>query len=877
MSQQTAPARSAPDEVASDDRKNPDNLDFTPNAVKVLQNRYLDRNEKGEFLESPRDMVTRVARTMADVELEDTGEAREFWFNKFFDIIASRRFMPNSPTLMNAGRYFGSLSACFVLPVDDDMNSILNSQRDLALIQRAGGGVGFAFDQLRPCGAFIRSSGGQSSGPIAFWRSYAETTNAIQQGAFRRGANMAMMYVTHPDILKFLFVKQDLGAFTNYNVSVKVTDKWMDKLAKNPSQPHVVYDHKGRAYLLPKKLLDTCRDAVVKAVSDSTKRSVVDTCYRISDLIPIEAPHNGDVPDTGGQEVLTVRDIWNVIVSHAHATGEPGLCFIDRIRETEPTPHTGLIEASNPCGEQYLQPNEACNLGSLNVAAYVQPLCLDVESLDLITDSDRDAAIDWEALREDIYTAVRFLDNVVDANKWPTEVIGRRCHDNRKVGLGVMGYADMLLKLGLPYGDIEGLRWGEKVMSFVHREAVKASEKLAEEKGVFPQWKGSRWDTQHGKPIRNSEVTTVAPTGTISIIADCSGGIEPLFCFAFDRNVLDGQKLLQGHPLFEQLAKQRGFYSEDMLARVKREGSIQGIAEIPDDVKRVFVTAHDVPVEWHIDTQAMAQRNVSNSVSKTVNLPHSATVDAVAKAYQRAYAGRCKGITVYRDGCRDNQPMALDNRQEKDSNRLEKHEPEDVPEVMSCLKIRRKTIFGTIHVKIAVDPVRDRDMEVFAQVGKGGDLLATDLEGLCRLISLHLRCGGDLWQIIDQLIGIGSVMHSVQKNDSKATSLSNELAVTLLKYVELKRNHGLENLLLGRVSLDVSARDSKPKVNPGNNGNGAKRKPSGPSPDLDMLRKQRSGNNDGYRLACPNCQEPDAMVVMVGKCPTCFSCGASNC
>ncbi|MEK6676322.1 MAG: adenosylcobalamin-dependent ribonucleoside-diphosphate reductase, partial [Planctomycetota bacterium] len=408
--------------------------------------------------------------------------------NRFYSKMASRRFMPNSPTLMNAGREMGMLSACFVLPVKDSINDIFDSIKYTALIQKAGGGTGFAFDELRPTGDYINSSGGTTSGPISFWRAFSEATNAIQQGAFRRGANMGMMYVHHPDILKFLFAKQDLGQFTNYNISVKMTDEWMNALVSHPDTPHVVKNPRnGKRYVLPKKL------------------NIAE--YDIRTLI--EIPMEGTLPPG---EYYSLRDIWDIIIHNAHRTGEPGVVFMDRINEHNPTPQIGRMEATNPCGEQPLLPFEACNLGSINLAVFVHK------------DELGEPVVDWEMLRETVHESTRFLDNVIDANRYPLPQIDEICKGNRKIGLGVMGFADALFQLGVAYDSDEGVAWGERFMRFVDEESHKCSEILASERGCFPNWRGSIYDTKFSRPMRNATCTTVAPTGTISIIAGCSGG-----------------------------------------------------------------------------------------------------------------------------------------------------------------------------------------------------------------------------------------------------------------------------------------------------------------------------------------------------------------
>ncbi len=842
---------------------------LTENANTVLRARYLKKNEAGECMESPRDLFRRVARTIADIELTYGGTAhdRQRWEDRFYGLMTSLKFMPNSPTLMNAGREMGMLSACFVLPVRDSIVEIFNSIKHTALIQKAGGGTGFAFDELRPTGDFIKSSGGTTSGPISFWRAFSEATNAIQQGAFRRGANMGMMYIHHPDILKFLHAKQDLNQFTNYNISVKVTDVWMDEFLADPDSPHVTRNPRtGRAYVLPRELeiwkydlRDLPEIQCVAPLGPDTRKAYFST--------PQLA---GELPAELRGRVYTKRDIWDIIIKNAWQTGEPGVVFIDRINEHNPTPHVGRIEATNPCGEQPLLPYEACNLGSVNLGVFVR---------NAFTPQ---AEVDWEALREAVHESVRFLDNVIDANNYPLPEIDAVCKGNRKIGLGIMGFADALFGLNIAYNSDEGVAWGERFMRFVNDEAHAASEELARQRGCFPNWKGSIWQVQHSRMMRNAAVTTVAPTGTISIIANCSGGVEPLFSLAFLRNVLRGQKqgdrpLVEVNEAFRAVAARRGFLSDALLERLATEGTLAHIDEIPADVQRVFVCAHDIVPEWHMRMQAAFQRHCDSSISKTINFPRTALVPDVEKIYQLAYELGCKGVTVYRDGCRECQPMALKNNASDSASAAADSvpqcetevsrpaqavnesaasspagagspppagpahasppphesrpsarprttrpsrpnsggsadpcgcavaappylEPADLPEIVSGFRIRQMTPFGNMHVKITVDPRTQRELEIFAQLGKGGDVANSDLEGLCRIASLWLRAGGSLRHLIKQWEGIGSSLQ-IPTRAGRIMSLPDGLACALKKYARAKERFGLRALLLGEIDL----------------------------------------------------------------------------
>ncbi len=587
---------------------------LTENALRVLQSRYLIKDARGRIVETPAEMFARVAAAVAAGERafgapDDDVEALS---QRFYGLMTTGTFLPNSPTLMNAGRELGMLSACFVLPVDDSVEAIFESVKITALIQKAGGGTGFAFDRLRPTGDAISSSGGTTSGPISFWRVFSEATNAIQQGAFRRGANMGMMNVTHPDVLKFITAKGSPGAFENFNISVKVTDAFMAAVFETPDAPHVVVNPRtGRRYVIPRALemahytIDALDDA------DDVRRP----CY-------------------------TVGDVWELIARCAHATGEPGLCFIDRVNADNPTPDLGAIEATNPCGEQPLLDYEACNLGSINVARFV-----------------RDGGLDEDAFAEAVRLGVRFLDDVIEVNNYVVDPIRRICLGNRKIGLGVMGFADMLVRLGVSYDSDEAVAWGRRLARALSEHATAASAALAETRGTFPNYPGSRWDLSGGPRVRNAAVTTVAPTGTISVIAGCSGGIEPNFAYVFWRRVLEGQKLLEVNPLLHSALARRGLWSDRRARRLAEGARPSEMPDIPADLRRVFVTAHDVPPARHVQMQAAFQEHIDGAISKTINLPAAATVEDVTAVFAQAYRTGCKGITVYRDGCRPSQPM----------------------------------------------------------------------------------------------------------------------------------------------------------------------------------------------------------------------------
>ena len=744
---------------------------LTENAIVVLRERYLSKNEKGEVTETPKEMFFRVAKAVARVEDPYGGEeAVNKWTKTFYEIMANGEFMPNSPCLMNAGRNEeGAYSACFVLPIEDSIDGIFDTVKNTALVQKAGGGTGFSFDRLRPTGDYIKSSGGTTSGPLSFWKVLSEATNAIQQGAFRRGANMGMMSINHPDILKFLTAKQDLSLFTNYNISVKIPDAWMKQYTETPNSLHIVTNFRTKEeYAIPKSI---------------TGEKIKD--YAIQDLVPLkEALASGKMSD-----YWTMGDVFQIIKSCAWNTGEPGLFFIDAVNAANPTPHLGDIEASNPCGEQPLLPYESCNLGSINVKLCVSP----------------DGTFDWEKFKKKIAVSTRFLDDVVDASPYPIPEISEMCHKNRKIGLGVMGFADALYLMGIPYNSDKGVSFGRELMRVLNETSQDVSSKLAEEKGNFPAWEGSLWETVWGKrPMRNSVTTTVAPTGTISIIADCSGGIEPLFSLVFFRNVLNGKKLTEVSPIFMQAAKEGGFYSEKLEEKILAGGSVSHIEGIPSAIKKVFVCSHDITPKWHLKMQAAFQDHCGSSISKTINLPSSATEEDVEKAYILAWNLRCKGVTVYRDGCRSNQPMSLKDADPVEAVAEEREyqvrKPVKTPALLSSVRLRQNTPHGNMHVNISVDPRTDRDYEIFAQLGKAGDIMASDLEAMCRLASLYLRIGGSLADIQEQLTGIGSNV-SIPTRTGKISSLADGLGHALKNYLTAKETNGIDNLLLGHYIL----------------------------------------------------------------------------
>ncbi|MCX5676415.1 MAG: adenosylcobalamin-dependent ribonucleoside-diphosphate reductase, partial [Planctomycetota bacterium] len=585
--------------------------------LEVLRQRYLAKDPQGNIIETPRRMLARVAEAVASVEAQYGADAEEVLATarRFLRMMRRALFLPNSPTLMNAGRKGGMCCACFVLPIEDSIEGIFEAVKQTAHVQKAGGGTGFSFDRLRPTGDYVASSGGRTSGPVSFWRVFSVTTKGIQQGAHRRGANMAMLRIDHPDVLKFILAKRVPGDFENFNVSIKVPNAFMELLQKDPQGHHVVTNPRDRRQYVIPKTIDLAN-------------------YGIQDLLP---------PGETVVSCFTRAEIWEMLVSSAHASGEPGVCFIDRVNEDNPTPFLGQIEATNPCGEQPLLAHEACNLGSINLARFVLP---------------GGSGMDWNGLRETVRLAVRFLDNVVDLTSYPTQAIREKSMGNRKIGLGVMGFADCLILMGLRYDSEKAVAFASEVSRFIRAEAHQASQDLADKRGNFPNWTASTWCKEHQRPMRNASVTTIAPTGSISILANCSSGIEPLFSLAYRRRALDGKEFIQVHPLLESLGRKDGWMT-DAIRQAMLDGTpARDILGIPRKLAEVLVTAHQIAPEWHVEMQAAFQANTDNAVSKTVNLPATATVRDVDRIFRMAFAKRCKGITVYRDGSRAGQTFS---------------------------------------------------------------------------------------------------------------------------------------------------------------------------------------------------------------------------
>jgi ribonucleoside-diphosphate reductase alpha chain len=706
-------------------------LNLSENARRVLRRRYLKKNRHGKVIETPEQMFRRVARHIAKAEKnygKKSTQQVDKWEEIFHKMMTEAKFLPNSPTLMNAGRRLGQLAACFVLPVEDSMEGIFGALHHAALIHKSGGGTGFAFSRLRPKNSTVGTTGGVASGPVSFMKIFNTATEQVKQGGTRRGANMAILRVDHPDIMEFIYSKENNSELNNFNISVGVSDKFMEAVSKEEEY----------------------------------------------DLV--------DPRDESKVGRLNAAEVYQTLVKQAWKNGDPGIIFLDRINQDNPTPELGDIESTNPCGEQPLLPMEACNLGSINLAKFV-------------LENGDGPVIDFEGLKNVISATVRFLDNTIDMSKYPLPEIDEMVRGNRKIGLGVMGFADMLFQLKIPYNSDEALETAETVMRFIQENAHEASQNLAEERGEFPNWGKSIYQDQ-GIKLRNATCTTIAPTGTLSIIAGCSSGIEPLFALSFVRNVMEKDKLLEVHPYFEEIANDRRFYSRELMDEIAKRGSIKKIKQIPKDVRKIFVTAHDVSPDWHIRMQAAFQKYTDNAVSKTVNLPHDATQDDVMKVYNLANELGCKGVTIYRDGSKENQVLSFshkDKRMDKFMTAVKER-----PETLDGFTTKMKTGYG--HLYVTVTEYDNKPFEVFATIGKSGRSTTAKTEAIGRLASLALRSGIKVNEIVTQLKGIGGE-HPVFQNGGLVLSIPDAIARVLEKrYLSggaAQGNHKSEYSLMG--------------------------------------------------------------------------------
>lgn len=782
---------------------------LTPNARVVLAKRYL-KQANGQVVETAEDMIYRVACVVAGIEEDKYGKGKKetgALAKEFYTMMANLEFMPNSPTLMNAGRDLGQLSACFVLPIEDSMEQIFDAIKNAAIIHKSGGGTGFSFSRLRPKNSMVRSTGGVASGPISFMKVFNSATEAVKQGGTRRGANMGILRVDHPDIVDFIQCKEDNKEITNFNISVGITEDFM--LAVREGRPYDLID-----------------------------------------------PHTGKAD---GQ--LLAPEIFSKIVEHAWQNGEPGIVFLDRLNEGNPTPLQGKIEATNPCGEQPLLPNEACNLGSINLKL-------------MVIEKNGKMVINWERLSQVIRLSVRFLDDVIDVNQYPLPIIDEVVKGNRKIGLGVMGFADMLILLQTSYATEEAVEYAEKVMKFIQTEARIESQRLAEERGTFPNFEGSIYDGV--MKLRNATLTTIAPTGTISMICGASSGVEPLFAVAYTKTVMDGTALVEVNPLFEAFAQEYGFNSPELMQKIAEKGTVLGLQEVPNWVQEVFTTAQEIAPEWHIRIQAAFQRYTDNAVSKTINFANAATREDIAEAYRLADELNCKGLTVYRDGSREEQVLSTgtvvaqaqaEKRREEElaSGQVIPPKTPFIPEVntvvprprpTTTIGVTEKIKIGCGNLYVSVNADEKGICEVFTNTGRAGGC-SSQSEATARLISITLRSGLSVDAITEQIKGIRCPA-CMRREGVNVTSCPDAIARVIKKYNEVGINFA--SVQKGTQETDPAAEKSSVVERE------------------KLPREKVTGKNIRTGVAaenaCPECGMP---INHESGCVVCTHCGYSKC
>ncbi len=779
-----------------------ENVEWTPQAVRVLNERYFTKDKDGNVIENVSEMCWRVAWELASAEIKFGKTRNEIidYAKSYYNIMIKREFLPNSPTLMNAGKGNGlQYSACYVLPVEDSLSGIFDGIKYQAIVHQSGGGTGFSFSRLRPAGSRVKSTMGVASGPVSFMKVYNEATQQIKQGGMRRGANMGILRVDHPDVKEFIHCKDDNVSITNFNISVTATNKFMDAL-KN------------------------------------------DTEYELIN------PHNKEVAGK-----LKATEVWDEIANSAWRSGDPGMIFIDRINESPANPIRAKgweVESTNPCGEQPLYPFDACNLGSIFLGYFVK-------------NNNGKKEVDWDKLKLSVHVAVRMLDSVIEMNPFPLPQIAETVKNIRRIGLGVGGWADMLVELGIAYDSQDALDLGEKLMKFINDEGHNMSKELAKERGAFKLWDQSVY--KDDAPIRNSTVTTIAPTGTIGILANASGGIEPLFAVAYQHIVKSENRTLTFiNPMFEEIAKKRGFDSKELMDKVSNHGTVRDIDEIPEDVRRVFGTAHEIEPSWHVKMQAAFQKHTDNAVSKTINLPNSATVDDIKAAYALAWETGCRGITVFRDGCKGEQVLNLGTNNNKEEKKEEpKQEVQSVAIKPRPVKVEGATYkidtpMGAAYITVNNDE-GGSPFEVFVTIGKAGTDVAAMAEALGRLISTNLRFGNHLpaieraKNIVDQLTGIGG-SRSVGFGKDRIRSLPDAISKAIGLHFGLVQTYK-EEISMAPVAIQSATQEVLPVA----------------IPDKQLHLNDSSKHRD----LCPSCGE--ASMVLEEGCKKCYACGYSEC
>ncbi len=794
-------------------------MKLSENAVKVLEKRYLEKDENGNLLEDCEGMFRRVAKAIASADAAYTDEKGLAAIEQeFYDMMANLEFLPNSPTLMNAGRPLGQLSACFVLPVEDTMEGIFESIKNAALIHKSGGGTGFSFSRLRAKGSAVNSTGGVASGPISFMKVFNAATEAVKQGGTRRGANMGILRIDHPDIMEFISCKSDNSEITNFNLSVGITEDFMKAVEHN----------------LEYELLDP-----------KTKKPVAK---------------------------LNAKEVFDIIVEMAWKNGEPGIIFLDRLNRDNVTPKLGEIESTNPCGEQPLLPYEACNLGSINL-------------YNMLDDSHK--GLDFSKLENTVRKAVRFLDNVIEVNKYPLPEIDKMTRGTRKIGLGVMGWADTLCALGVAYNSQAAIDLADKVMSFISDTALNASQDLAELKGVFPFYEDSIY-AQKGIKMRNATTTTIAPTGTLSLIAGVSSGIEPIFAISYIRNVMDNSELVEVNPVFKESALSGNFYSDELMKKIARVGTVKNMNEVPKNVQDIFVTAHDVLPEWHVKMQAAFQRHTDNAVSKTVNLSHDATTDDVREVFTLAYKTQCKGVTIYRDGSRDLQVLNIGKVKGKEENADKefpageniycdscainnmpgKIEPRPRPDITTGFTEKVGIGCGNLYITVNYD--ENGICEVFTNTGRAGGC-PSQSEATSRLVSVALRSGMDVKSIVEQLKGI-RCPSTIRQKGLKVLSCPDAIGRLIEKVAKIQSSKDED------VSGEICATTEYSLL----------QKPSARTAETEQSECDSQCSSCTMKEVCSNpgneedfvsaeCPECGKALEHEGGCVICRSCGYSKC
>ncbi len=753
---------------------NTEQINLSENALKVLEKRYLLKDEHGQNIETIPELFWRVANSIAYADkLFDPNADTEATAAKFRELMINKKFLPNSPTLMNAGKEMGQLSACFVLPVKDSMEDIFDAIKYAALIHKSGGGTGFSFSQLRPSGSTVRTTGGVASGPVSFMKVFNMATEAVKQGGARRGANMGILRIDHPDILDFISCKKDNRDITNFNISVGITEDFMEAVEKG--EQYNLYD-----------------------------------------------PHNNHVVNS-----LDAKEVFEKIVAFAWQNGEPGIIFLDRLNRDNPVPSQGLIESTNPCGEQPLLPFESCNLGSINLSLFIKK------------DESGSKHIDFDDLAQTVHAAVHFLDNVIEVNKYPLPQIDDMTKLTRKIGLGVMGFADLLLHLGLPYNSTKAIELGGQIMEFIQKEGHLASQNLAKSRGSFPTFEASVFNQLEG--MRNATITTIAPTGTLSIIANCSSGVEPIFAYVYIREIMDRTRMIEVNPILKELLIERNLYSDDLMRKISEAGSLAHIEEIPADIRRVFVCAHDISPIDHIEMQAAFQKYTDNAVSKTVNFSHDATKDDVREVYRLAWQLGCKGVTIYRDGSRDEQVLNIGIKEEAAKPQTSEHYdcimPRPRPALVYGITERMQTGCGNLYVTVNYD--EQGICEVFTSTGKVGGC-PSQSEAVSRLVSITLRGGMCIEEILDQLSGI-RCPSTMRNSDRNCASCPDAIGRVLAKVAKMLRENG------GKVS-SISQKTTQP-----------------------LEASQRISK---FAKHCPDCGN---VLEHEGGCVSCRNCGYSKC